>query len=87
MTDDTVEKIRERLFRLAARPEDAGREGLIVTSRPGGEVSLDDTRPWHTGFWWIGPAEEALQRLSDLPGGVGAAAVRAAFVDTASPRD
>ena len=65
MSTETIEKIRKELFRLHARYEDVGRDGIEVQDRGHGNVAL--TSRWGRDFDWFGSAEEALQRLSDLP--------------------
>jgi len=64
MSDATIEKIKAQLFRLHARPEDVGIDGITVSDRGHGNAVLQSRgRPLD----WFGSQDEILQRLSALP--------------------
>lgn len=64
MSDDTIEKIKAELFRLHARPEDVGIDGITVGDRGHGNAVLQSRgRPLD----WFGSQDEILRRLSALP--------------------
>jgi hypothetical protein len=60
VSDETIE-----LFRLHARVEDVGADGIEVGDRGHGTAVLYCRRG--RDFDWSGPADEILERLSSLP--------------------
>ena len=75
---DTLDKIRAELFRLRARPEDAGLDGITVGDRGHGNAVLNST-PRGPDFHWFGSQAEILQRLSGLPDDAGPEVIRSEF--------
>jgi hypothetical protein len=65
MSAETIAKIRAELFRLHARVEDVGRDGIEVADRGHGNVVLSCRGGRELD--WFGSAEDALARLSGLP--------------------
>jgi hypothetical protein len=83
MSGEAVEGIRRQLSRLGARAsEDVAyvgeREMIVVGDLGDGDVLLTAS-PADNNFYWHGPATEVLERLSGLPDGSGAQAVRSEF--------
>lgn len=64
MSDPTIEKIKEELFRLHARPEEVGVDGIVVEDRGNGNAVIQCRRG--RDFYWTGSAEEIFE-LSSLP--------------------
>jgi hypothetical protein len=65
VSDPTIEKIKEELFRLHARPEDVGVDGtFVVEDRGNGNAVIQCRRG--RDFYWTGSAEEIFE-LSSLP--------------------
>jgi hypothetical protein len=77
VSDDTIEKIRAELFRLRARVEDVGRDGIEAGAR-GDDGAVLQCRSGRD-FYWTGRADEILQRLSGLPDDSGPEAIRSEF--------
>jgi hypothetical protein len=78
-----IERIRRQLSRLGARASDdvasvGEREMIVVGNLGDGEVLLTASRA-DDNFYWHGPATDVLERLSGLPDGSGAQAVRSEF--------
>lgn len=65
MSDDTIDKIKAELFRLHARPEDVGDDGIIVSDVGHGDAVLQCQLG--RDFQWSGPKQVILERLSGLP--------------------
>jgi hypothetical protein len=85
---DVIERIRRQLWRLGARASQdvahvGEREMMVVGDLGDGEVLLTAS-PADDNFYWHGSATDVLERLSGLPDGGGAQAVRSEF---ASRRD
>ena len=83
MSGEVIERIRLQLSRLGARASDdvvivGEREMIVVGDLGDGEVLLTAS-PADENFYWHGPATEVLERLSGLPDGSGAQAVRSEF--------
>jgi hypothetical protein len=72
-----IEKIRDELKRLRARPEDVGPDGIEVGDREHGNVVLQCRRG--RDFDRFGSAEEVLELLSGLPDGGGHEVIRSEF--------
>lgn len=82
MRADLTEKIRAELFRLRARVEDVGRDGIEVSDRGQGYVILHCRSG--RNFEWFGSAQEALQRLSGLPDDGSHEVVRSEFTESSA---
>jgi hypothetical protein len=85
---EVIDRIRQELSRLGARASgDAAYEGdremIVVGNLGDGEVLLTAS-PADDNFYSHGPGVDVLDRLSGLPDGSGAQAVRSEF---ASRRD
>ena len=77
MSDDTIEKIKAELFRLRARVDDVGRDGIEVGAR-GDDGAVLQCRSGRN-FYWAGRADDILQRLSGLPDDGGPEVIRSEF--------
>ena len=83
MSGEAVRRIRRQLWRLGARASDDAayegeRERIGVGNLGDGEVLLTAS-PANDNFYWHGSAADVLERLSGLPDGSGAQAVRSEF--------
>jgi hypothetical protein len=80
---DLVERIRRQLSRLGARAcadlAYVGEREMIVVGNLGEGDVLLTASPADDNFYWHGPAIDVLERLSRLPDGSGAQAVRSEF--------
>jgi len=65
VSDDTIETIKVELFRLHARVEDVGADGIGVSDRGHGNALLQCRRG--RDFDYFGSADEILRRLAGLP--------------------
>jgi hypothetical protein len=74
---DTIQKIRDELFRLGARFEDVGGDGMKVEDRGHGNAVIQGLHGRDPD--WFGPAQEILDRLSGLPDDGGPEVVRSEF--------
>ena len=83
MSGEVIERIRRQLARLGARASDdiayVGDHEMIVVGDLGDGDVLLTASPADDNFYWHGPATEVLERLSGLPDGSGAQAVRSEF--------
>jgi hypothetical protein len=79
MSSDLIEDIRDQLRRLRATRRDVGPlDAISVEDRGNGDAELRGS-PRHSNFYWIGPADQILDRLSGLPDEGGPEAIRSEF--------
>jgi hypothetical protein len=65
VSDPTIEKIKEELFRLHARPEEVGVDGIVVEDRGNGNAVIQCRRG--RDFYWTGSAEEISSDFQVFP--------------------